>query len=68
MDIHPFEQYRKNHDLKQYEMAFFLEISSGYYSQIINGERQPSPMLAIRAEQKSNGEISKGELRPDIWP
>jgi DNA-binding transcriptional regulator YdaS (Cro superfamily) len=41
-------------------------ISEGRLSQIIGGEN-PSPELAKRIHQLTNGEVPASELRPDLW-
>jgi DNA-binding transcriptional regulator YdaS (Cro superfamily) len=38
-----------------------------YLIQIAGGHAQPSPKLANRIEQATNGKVSRHDLRPDIF-
>ncbi len=38
-----------------------------YFSQLANGHRKPSPRLALEIERISEGQVSRKELRGDIW-
>ena len=38
-----------------------------YFRQIAYGHRRPSPKLARRFHQASNGQLELHLLRPDIW-
>lgn len=38
-----------------------------YLMQIVRGVRQPSPKLARRIHEETNGVVTLGSLRPDIW-
>ena len=35
--------------------------------QVANGHRKPSPELAMRLAEMSNGRLTLAELRPDLW-
>jgi len=39
-----------------------------YLKQIGTGFRRPSGQLALRIEQESGSLITRGELRPDLYP
>jgi len=38
-----------------------------YFNTIVNGAK-PGPNLAIEIEKWSGGQVSRSELRPDLWP
>ena len=38
-----------------------------YFKQIAYGHRKPSPALARRLEQESEGAMTRRQLRPDIF-
>jgi DNA-binding transcriptional regulator YdaS (Cro superfamily) len=42
-------------------------LSEGYLSQLIHEVRQPSPYLAMLIEAFTDGQVTKHELRPDIF-
>jgi len=50
------------------EAATAIGVSASYISMIKKGKRKFSPALAMRVDEKTNGEITKHDLRPDIWP
>jgi len=53
---------------KRAEFAKSAGTTVGYLVQLANGHRNPSPDLCKRLELASSRELSKEELRPDIWP
>lgn len=49
------------------EAAKALGISPSYISMVKHGRRKFSPSLAVLIDKKTNGTVTKQELRPDIW-
>lgn len=50
------------------EAATALKCTSQYISRICRGERQPSPALTLLIEQWTDGEVTRRDLRPDVYP
>lgn len=48
-------------------MAVSIEVSRTWMSLMIAGTHRPSPELAIAIDRYTNGEVSREELRPDIF-
>lgn len=48
-------------------VACEAETTLDYFKQVMYGNRAPSPKLAIRLEQCSDGRMSRRDLRPDIF-
>lgn len=49
------------------EMAQYLGITATYMSLLIHAQRRPSPQMAVKIEQATQGLVTKAELRPDIF-
>ena len=49
------------------EAARRLGISVGMVGHIEKGIRGISPTVAMKVEADSNGLVSRGQLRPDLW-
>lgn len=49
------------------EAAIALDVTPSYITMLKKGKRKCSPALAMLIEHKTNGEIRKQELRPDLW-
>lgn len=41
--------------------------NTAYLTQLAGEHRQPSPAMARRLSDASDGEVTLAELRPDIW-
>lgn len=48
-------------------LAAAAETTVPYLYQLAGGHRMASARLAIRIEDASQGEVTREELRPDIW-
>lgn len=53
---------------KRAEIAQKAGIGSDYLYQIMTGYRKASPTLSQELEAATDGELTKTELRPDIYP
>jgi len=60
-------KYRKAKGLKQFTFAKLVGVTASCISQIENKRRKPSIDIARKIERATKGEITKEELRPDIW-
>ncbi len=49
------------------EMAQYLGITATYMSLLIHAQRRPSPQMALKIEQATQGLVTRSELRPDIF-
>lgn len=49
------------------EMAEYLGVTPCWISLLINGHRKPSPKLAKRIEEATQGLVTRQELRPDLF-
>lgn len=49
------------------EMAEYLGVTSTWLSLLIHGHRRPSPELAVKLEQATQGLVKREVLRPDIF-
>lgn len=49
-------------------LAKQVETSASYLSQIAHGHRKASPALALAIEMATDGLVTRGEIRPDIYP
>lgn len=61
-------QYRKKNKLTQGEAAALLGVSQPLVARLERDRGfQISAEMAVRIERASNGEISRAELRPDLF-
>lgn len=49
------------------KMARALGITKNWVSQLLTGEKRPSPALAVAISKYTKGVVSKKQLRPDLW-
>ena len=49
------------------EMAQYLGVTATWLSLLIHGHRRPSPELAVKIEEATQGLVKRQELRPDIF-
>ena len=52
---------------KQRELANRLGISPTWMNLIVSGKRDCSPELALAIEQATGGQVTRKELRPDLF-
>jgi len=60
-------KYKKERQ-KVRELAQTVGVQRIYLTQIASGSYRPSPMLARKLHQATDGEIHMSDLRPDIYP
>ena len=56
--------YRRGMSLAQ--LASLLDVNPGTVTRW--AQRKPPPARALEIEKATRGEISRSDLRPDIWP
>ncbi len=49
------------------KMAQTLGVTKNWLSQILSGEKRPSPVLALAISKYTKGAVTKKNLRPDIF-
>ena len=49
------------------EMAAYLGITQTWMSLLVHEHRRPSAELAVKLEKATQGLVSRGELRPDLF-
>jgi len=49
------------------EMAQYLGVTATWLSLLIHGHRRPSPELAVKIEEATQGLVKRDVLRPDIF-
>ena len=59
--------YLKKHGLSQKRFGEQVGITQGMVWQLLQGMCRASPETAKRIEAATNGEITRAELRPDLW-
>lgn len=60
--------YLEKHHLSQEAFAKLLGVSQGLVWQWIDGRTRVTAERAIDIEEKTGGEVTKHELRPDLYP
>jgi len=48
-------------------MAQYLGVTATWLSLLIHGHRRPSPELAVKIEEATQGLVKRDVLRPDIF-
>lgn len=61
-------KYLEKHNLSQTEFAARLGRSQGLVWQWLNGHRPIAATQALAIERITGGEVSRYELRPDVYP
>lgn len=67
MKKHPLLVYREKWGLTQEELAVKLGVSRQLIGLIESGGRGVTPARALDIEAKTNGEVTFGELVPDLY-
>ena len=60
-------EYLKKHGLSQKRFGDQVGITQGMVWQLLQGTCRTSPETAMRIEAATQGEISRADLRPDLW-
>ena len=59
--------YLEKHQLTQEQFAKKLGVSQGLVWQWLSGKQTITAERAVEIEKETDGEISKHDLRPDLW-
>jgi DNA-binding transcriptional regulator YdaS (Cro superfamily) len=59
--------YLSRHQLTQAVFAKRIGVGQSMVSQWVTHRRPISPQAAIRIEEKTKGEVSRSDLRSDLW-
>ena len=65
--MNALEYLKINGQVEAEKLAIKAGTNLAYFRHIAYGQRKPSPDLARAIEKASKGEVTKEELRPDIW-
>jgi DNA-binding transcriptional regulator YdaS (Cro superfamily) len=60
------KQYVKKHG--QTGAARILGVTQGYIWQVLDGRLRITAERAVEFERTTRGELTRTELRPDLWP
>ena len=60
--MHPIKKFCKERKLTQKELAASAYISAPYLTQIVKGQRRPTPPVALRIQQATGGKVGVLEL------
>lgn len=59
--------YLKKHELTQEDFAIKLGVSQGLIWQWLDGRTRITAERAVEIEEKTDGEITRHDLRPDLY-
>jgi DNA-binding transcriptional regulator YdaS (Cro superfamily) len=62
------EKYMRDHQLNQTQFADKVGVNQGLVSMWLNQKVQMAPKWALKVERVTEGELSRYDLRPDIYP
>lgn len=62
------QTYLKKHRVTQKEFAKKIGATQGFVSQLLLGKRPIPAEKVLPIELATNGQVSRHELRPDIYP
>jgi DNA-binding transcriptional regulator YdaS (Cro superfamily) len=65
MDI---KAYLEKHELSQEQFAKQLGVSQGLVWQWLDGRTRITAERAVEIEEKTAGEVTRRDLRPDLYP
>ena len=55
--MHPIKEFCKENKIRQRELARQSDISAAYMTQIIKGQRRPTPPVALRIQNATGGKV-----------
>lgn len=59
--------YRAKAGLSQDQFAKLIEVTQGLINHWEQNRQQPSAVMSRKIEEKTNGELKRTDLRPDIF-
>jgi DNA-binding transcriptional regulator YdaS (Cro superfamily) len=60
--MHPINNFCKQHGICLKQFAGQIKVSAPFVTQITKGKRRPSPDVALRIEQATDGAVTLREL------
>ena len=66
MRMEPARYWRSLTKDEKYQLADLLSVTKVYLSSVMNGHFKASKTLALRIELKTDGDVSKRDIRPDV--
>lgn len=64
----PLKKYLKEHQLNQTQFAEKVGVNQGLVSMWLSGKVRMTPEWVLQVEKVTERELSRYELRPDIYP
>lgn len=61
------KRYRDQHQLSQAGFARLIGVTQSLITHWENGRRRPGPRFARYIEEKTQGELTRADLRPDLF-
>ena len=61
-------KHRQSSGLSVRDAAVKLRIAASTLRSLENGSRRFTAEMALAIERATNGEVTRHELRPDLWP
>lgn len=65
---HPIREYRLKHRLTLEQFAERVGVRKSVVCKWERGSQGPSPQKTLEIERVTGGEITREELRPDVYP
>jgi DNA-binding transcriptional regulator YdaS (Cro superfamily) len=62
------QTYLKKHQLNQTSFAEKVGANQGLVSMWLHGKVRMTPKWVLEVEKKTEGELSRYDLRPDVYP
>ncbi len=62
------QKYLKKHQLNQTQFAEKIGVNQGLVSMWLHDKVRMKPEWALKVERATDGELTRYELRPDIYP
>lgn len=64
----PLQKYLKEHNLNQTQFAEMIGANQGQVSMWLSKKIRMTPDWVLKVERVTGGELSRYELRPDVYP
>lgn len=61
------DAYLSKNNISQADFADSIGVTQGMVYQWINKDRPVTPIKCVEIENKTNGQVSRKDLRPDDW-
>jgi DNA-binding transcriptional regulator YdaS (Cro superfamily) len=61
------QDYLSRRELKPSQFAAELGVPASTITRVLRNEREPGPILTLKIERATGGEVPRWKLRPDLW-